>query len=168
MSIISKKICIIGESGVNPNPLIHYSGNCQFSVQYLSTMGVTIYRKILELPGAKPPEQLKLQLLIWNLSGNTKYQAIAPTYLRGSSGAIIVADISLPETIKQLPEHIKLFSSVNPKGFIIVALNTSDLRDQEKLIQLKDYDGVSGIYLTSVKTGLYVEKIFKQIAYQLL
>jgi GTPase SAR1 family protein len=168
MSIISKKICIIGDSRVNPNSLIHHSVDYQLGVQYLSTVGVTISRKILDLPGVKPPNNLKLQLIIWNIAGDTKYKAIAPSYLRGSSGAIVVADFSCPETIERLPEHIQLFSSVNPKGFIIVALNKSDSITQEKLVQIKDLDGMSGIYLTSVNIGLYRDKIFQKIADKLL
>lgn len=168
MSTLSKKICIIGESKVCKNSLIHQLGEHQFSDGYLSRLGVTISKITLELPGVKQPDKLKLQLIIWNLATNPKYKAIAPSYLRGSSGAIIVADIGCPETIEQIPEHIKLFSSINPKSFIIVALNQSDLMAQEKLVQLKDFKRVSGIYLTSVKTSLYVDKIFQQIAYKLL
>lgn len=168
MSIISKKICILGEAGVIQNSLINSSVDYQFGVEYLSTVGVRIYRKIIELPGAEPPDKLKLHLLIWNLAEKAKFKGIAPSYLQGSSGALIVADISRPETIKRLPEHIQLFSSVTPKSFIIVALNTSDLMAQEKLVQLKNYHGVTEIYITLVKNSLYVDKIFQQIAYKLL
>ena len=168
MSIISKKICIIGEAGVSSNSLIDSSVDCQFGVKYLSTVGVTISRKIIELPGTEPPDQVKLQLVIWNVAENDKYKAISPSYFRGSSGAIIVADINRPETIERIPDHIQLFSSINPKSFIIVALNTSDLMAKEKLIQLKNYQGVTEIYITSVKTGLSVDKIFQQIAYKLV
>ena len=168
MSIISKKICIIGEAGVIQNSLINSSVDYQFGVEYLSTVGVRIYRKIIELPEAEPRDKLKLHLLIWNLADKAKFKDIVPSYLQGSSGAIIVADISRPETIKQLPEHIQLFSSINPKSFIIVALNTSDLTAQEKLIQLKNDHGVTELYLTLVKTSFYVDKIFQQIAYKLV
>lgn len=168
MSIISKKICIIGEAEVIQNSLINSSVDYQFGVEYLSTVGVIIYRKIIELPGAEPPDKLKLHLLIWNLAEKAKFQDIAPSYLQGSSGAIIVADISRPETIKRLPKHIQLFSSVNPKSFIIIALNTSDLMAQEKLVPVNNSYGFTEIYITLVKTSLYVDKIFQQIAYKLL
>lgn len=168
MSIISKKICILGEAGFIQNSLINSSVDYQFGVEYLSTVGVRIYRKIIEIPDAKPPDKLKLHLLIWNLAEKAKFKGIATSYLQGSSGAIIVADINRPETIKPLPEHIQLFSSINPKSFIIVALNTSDLMAQEKLVQVKNSHGVTEIYITLVKTSSYVDKIFQQIAYKLL
>jgi len=51
-----------------------------------------------------------------------------------------------------------------------VALNKSDLVDEEKLAKLtqlvpvKDSDRVVEIYQTSAKTGAYVDEIFQQLA----
>jgi 50S ribosomal subunit-associated GTPase HflX len=90
--------------------------------------------------------------------------------LRGSSGALVVADASRIDTIERLPEHIQLFSSVNPQGFIIVVLNKSDLVNQEELtqrvqrVQLKKWERVLGIYQISAKTGSSVDEIFQQLA----
>lgn len=175
MAMISKKICMVGDFGVGKTSLIRRFVDRQFSDQYLSTVGVKISRKPLELEKVKQQEKQNIQLLIWDLEGHTKFKAIAPSYLQGSSGAIIVADVSRTETLERIPEHIQLFSSVNPKGSMIVALNKSDLIDQEKLtkliqiVQLKEeLQQVSGIYQTSAKTGLYVDEIFQQLAYKSL
>jgi small GTP-binding protein len=167
MSIISKKICIIGESEVGKNSLICRFVERQFSDEYLCTVGVKISRKTLEVPGSKLQGKLYLQLIIWDVTGNPKFKAIAPSYLRGSCGAVVVADITRSETIEGIPKYIKLFLSVNPKGFIIIALNKSDLIDEEKLqklVKLKELEAVAAIYPTSAKTGLYVDEIFKKIA----
>lgn len=174
MSILSKKICLIGESQVGKNSLIRRFGEYHFKDDYRSTIGVNISQKTLELPGLKPQDKLYLQLLIWSVTGHAKFKAIAPSYLRGSSGALVVADVTRPETIDQLPEHIQLFLSINPKGFILVALNKSDLIAQEQLtqleqqVQLQSRERVSGIYKTSAKTGLAVDEIFNQLAYKSL
>lgn len=174
MSIRSKKIGISGEAEVIQNSLINSSVDYQFGVEYLSTVGVRIYRKLIEIPGAEPPDKLKLHLLIWNLAEKAKFKGIAPSYLQGSSGAVIVADVSRPETVERLPEHIQLFLSVNSKGSIIVALNKSDLIDKEKLekliqmVQLQGMERVLGIYQTSAKTGSSVDEIFQQLAYKSL
>ena len=171
MSLISKKICIIGESEVGKNSLIRRFVDRQFSDEYLSTVGVQISRKTLELQGVNPPYKLNLQLLIWSLTGHPRFKAIAPTYLQGSIGAIAVADLTRPETIERLPEHIQLFLTINPNGFIIVALNKCDLIESERLealIQLNHLEHLSGIYLTSAKTGSYVDEIFLHIADKIL
>ncbi|HEY9710093.1 MAG TPA: Rab family GTPase [Oculatellaceae cyanobacterium] len=172
MSIISKKICMVGDFGVGKTSLIRRFVDGQFSDQYLSTVGVKISRKAMELSAVNPQDKVNVQLLIWDLEGHTKFKGIAPSYLQGSSGAIVVADVSRNETIERISEHIKLFFSVNQKGSIIVALNKSDLVDEEKLEKLvqivhnQGLERVSAIYQTSAKTGLYVDEIFQQLAYK--
>lgn len=166
MSMISKKICLVGDFGVGKTSLIRRFVDRQFSDRYLSTVGVKISRKAVE--------SVNLQLLIWDLEGHTKFKSIAPSYLQGGSGTIIVADVTRTETIERIPEHIKLFLSVNPKGKIILALNKVDLVDQEKLpqlvemIKIQDVKQVSGIYLTSAKTGASVDEIFQKLSSKIL
>ncbi len=115
---------------------------------------MTISRRTLEFQGLKPQKNFNLQLLIWEITGNPKFKTISPSYLRGSCGALVVADVSRLGTIERIPEYIQLFLSSNPKGFIIIALNKSDLIDEEELttfvqrVQLRDWEQISGIYLT--------------------
>ena len=172
---ISKKICMIGDFGVGKTSLIRRFVDRQFSDQYLSTVGVKISRKSIELEGVKQRENVTAQLLIWDLEGHTKFKGIAPTYLQGASGVLIVADVSRSETVERLSEHIQLFSSsVNPKGSIIVALNKVDLIDEEKVALLVEIshsicqDKVIAVYTTSAKTGKDVDEIFYKLAYTMV
>lgn len=166
MSIISKKICLVGDFGVGKTSLIRRFVEGNFSDQYLSTVGVKISKKTVEVL----TEKQTVQLLIWDLEGHTKFKAIAPTYLKGGSGAIIVADVTRTQTIERISEHIQLFLSVNPKGILIVALNKFDLIDEEKfdkllqMVELQFSDKVAHIYPSSAKTGLSVNEIFEEIA----
>ena len=170
MAIISKKICLIGDFGVGKTSLIKRFVERQFSDQYLSTVGVKISRKTVELEGVKEQEKLSLQLMIWDLEGHTKFKAIAPSYLQGASGAIVVADVTRQETLDRIVEHLKLFFSVNPKGFIIVALNKSDLFEPEKIekflefYQFPEQERVLSIHSTSAKTGQDVDLIFHKLS----
>lgn len=167
--MISKKICMIGDFSVGKTSLIRRFVDRQFSDKYLSTVGVKISRKAVEVPGEKG-ESKELQLLIWDIEGQTKFKAIAPSYLLGAKGAIIVADVSREETIESLPEHIKLFLSVNKKGFMIIALNKADLVDAEKMAKIlesnkfPEQEQVLGIFPTSAKTGDNVDQIFADLA----
>lgn len=179
MSTISKKMCMIGDFGVGKTSLIRRFVDRQFSDQYLSTVGVKISRKTVELGGDKK----EVQLLIWDLEGHTKFKGIAPSYLQGASGALIVADMSRTETIQRLEEHLDLFASVNGKGRVIIALNKSDLVDEdkgEKLVEMaqsivldtgtkaqkagKKVLSVLSIERTSARTGLLVDDIFHKMA----
>lgn len=135
MPIISKKICLIGDFGVGKTSLIRRYIDRQFSDQYLSTIGVKISQKNIDLTNPNGLDR-KLQLLIWDIEGQTKFQAIARNYLEGAQGAIIVADLNRQDTIDNIPAHIELATSVNPKGLILmVAINKIDVLNQPRLEQ---------------------------------
>lgn len=174
MSKISKKMCMVGDFSVGKTSLIRRFVERQFSDQYLSTVGVKISRKAVDLPNVKPEEIVNLQLLIWDIEGHTKFKAIAPSYLQGASGVILVADLSRQETIERLIEHLNFFLSVNPKGEVIVALNKADLvseKDRENLnncVPKPVIEKAMGIYQTSAKTGDYVDEIFQKLAYSMV
>ncbi|MEK0178721.1 Rab family GTPase [Microcoleus anatoxicus] len=171
---ISKKMCMIGDFGVGKTSMIRRFVDRQFSDQYLSTVGVKISRKSIVLENSTKQEIVTAQLLIWDLEGHTKFKGIAPTYLQGAGGVLIVADVSRSETVERISEHIKLFSSVNPKGSIIIALNKVDLIDEEKLALLVEIahsigqDRVVAVYTTSAKTGKDVDEIFHKLAYTMV
>jgi small GTP-binding protein len=172
MSTLSKKLCLIGDFGVGKTSLIRRFVDCQFRDQYLSTVGVKISRKLVELPQHEE-QKFSLQLLIWDIEGHTKFKTIAPAYLQGAKGGIIVGDVTRPETVDRLSEHIQNFSSINPQGFIAVALNKSDMLEDEKLNRLMQRtqfleERVVATYATSAKTGKAVNHMFETLAPYLL
>ncbi len=171
MSIISQKICTIGDFGVGKTSLIRRFVEREFSDEYLSTVGVKISRKTMNLATNKPNNSIKVQFLIWDIEGKTKFKGIAPSYLQGAKGAIIVADLTRKETILNLQEHIDLFASINPKKTkIILAFNKFDLVDQEKQINIIKDELISknnkiiSTYYTSAKTGENVDNMFYTLA----
>jgi small GTP-binding protein len=173
VSIVSKKICMLGDFSVGKTSLIRRFVDREFSDQYLSTVGVKISKKIVECQSADRQKQTNVQMLIWDLEGNTKFKAITPMHLQGASSAIVVADVNRQVTVDHIHEHVESFLSVNPKGFIVVALNKADLLDADKLVKMLDSPSVKltqviGTYSTSAKTGSQVDQIFQQLAYQML
>jgi small GTP-binding protein len=169
MTTISKKICLVGDFGVGKTSLIRRFVDRQFSDKYLSTVGVKISRKKVDLS-----EEKSVQLLIWDLEGHTKFKAIAPSYLQGAGGAIIAADVTRQETIDNMQERLQLFLSVNPKGIAIFALNKADLIEPEKVqlllenVKENQPERVIATYSSSAKTGENVDEMFNLISAQML
>lgn len=170
MSAIAKKICLVGDFGVGKTSLIRRFVDRSFSDKYLSTVGVKISRKLVELSGESAQDPTSVQLVIWDLEGDTKFKAIATTHLQGASGVIIVSDVTRYETVENTRGHIDLCTKINPKSWVIVALNKADLIDAEqmakfvKLCNFTDLPLVIGTYQTSAKTGESVDLIFQQLA----
>ncbi|MEA5498577.1 MAG: Rab family GTPase [Limnoraphis robusta] len=177
MSVISKKICLVGDFGVGKTSLIRRFVDRQFSDQYLSTVGVKISRKQVDLVATDTQSEHSIQLLIWDLEGHTKFKGITPSYLQGASGVVVVGDVTRSDTLDHIPEHIDLFLSVNPKGWIVIALNKVDLLAPESLEGLvqrsfdskkNDKNKILSTYQTSAKTGAYVDEIFQVLSHQFI
>ena len=172
MSVITKKICLLGDFSVGKTSLIRRFIEDKFSDNYLSTVGVKVSRKSVDYQGSQGLHQVNL--LIWDLEGNTKFKSITPSYLKGSSGSIIVADLTRNNTINSIGKHIEVFLKVNPAATIIVALNKADLINPEKLDKLieiynsKRFSKVIKTYTTSAKTGEYVNNMFDKLTKSIL
>ena len=168
MSVITKKLCLLGDFNVGKTSLIRRFVEDKFSDQYLSTVGVKISRKSLNIQTDFDFHQVNL--MVWDLEGNTKFKSITPSYLKGASGSIIVGDLTRSNTLNNLNQHINLFLEVNPQGTMAIALNKADLVPQEKLDKLlenyssQNHPQIISIYFTSAKTGENVAEIFEELS----
>ena len=166
MSIISQKICLIGDFAVGKTSLVRRFVEGKFSDKYLTTIGVKISRKSVIIDSS--PRQVNL--LVWDIEGHTKQRAIPTTYLQGANGAVLVGDLTRNNTLRNLKNHLELFLQINPQGQTIVALNKCDLVTQDKLDKLvelhnfENCDRVINTYVTSAKTGDYVDRMFEELA----
>jgi small GTP-binding protein len=159
--MIVKKIVMIGSFAVGKTSLIRRFVDNKFSEDYLTTIGVTLSKKIVT--------ELDTQLMIWDIEGSTKHKPINVSYLMGAHGAIIVADLTREVTLEELEQHIQTVQKVKKEMPIIIALNKSDLiGDEEKqnsiLNELQNKFTNYQLFLTSAKDGKNVENIFSKLA----
>jgi small GTP-binding protein len=170
MSILTKKICLIGDFGVGKTSLIRQFVERQFSDQYLSTVGVKISKK--QRAVVQADQSRTVQLLIWDIEGQTKFKTVSESYFQGAAGAIIVGDVSRSETVAQLSEYWQRFWQINPKSLIAIALNKADLLEAERMDYLVqslaiESERVLGKYPTSAKTGANVDQMFETLVNKL-
>lgn len=90
--MIQKKICMVGAFAVGKTSLVSQFVQGIFSEKYMSTVGVKIARRELEL------EDRSVRLILWDLHGEDEFRKIRATYLRGASGILLVADGTRPDT----------------------------------------------------------------------
>jgi small GTP-binding protein len=172
MSTITQKICLLGDFNVGKTSLVRRFIEDKFSDRYLSTVGVKVSRKTINV--RTKTEMHQINLLLWDLEGNTRFKSITPSYLKGASSSIIVGDLSRSDTLQNLDRHLQLFFEINPQGQATVALNKADLIPSEKLAklvenyQLRNFPQVLGVYTTSAKTGDRIEQMFQEMATALI
>lgn len=157
--MIQKKVCMVGLYGTGKTSLVQRFVHSMFSERYLSTVGVKIDRKPVEIDGAS------LTLVLWDLAGRDGHEDITTSYLRGAHAVLYVADGTRRETCDQLPELRALAREAAGDVPGVLALNKADLkegwvldrRDEEALA--RDWDMVR----TSAKTGDGVEEVFRRL-----
>ncbi len=164
--ILKKKICLLGMFGVGKTSLVRRFVDNIFDDSYLSTIGVRVSQKIMPAESASDGRIIQFHLLIWDIEGFGKAGAPLKNYYTGASGALVVSDLTRPETIEKIPEITGFFQEINPRARILLAGNKNDLTgEKSKSAELLNSIAVSGkhkFYLTSAKTGENVEKVFRQ------
>ena len=157
--MIRKKILLLGDFAVGKSSLIQRYIDNTFDDSYLSTIGVKISKKCVEV------NETKSELLIWDIEGATSVKQIPHSYFKGASGAIFVCDVNRQESIESINEHINTFLMFNNNSKYVIAYNKSDLLS----ISQKELLNLSGnTLLTSAKENENVEKLFTLLTKEIL
>jgi len=159
--MIRKKILLIGDFGVGKTSLIRRYVDDAFDDRYLTTIGVKISKKRIEVEGQEG------ELLIWDIEGATPIKHIPQSYFKGASGAIFVCDVDRRETEESLRGHIETFLALNPEAKYVIAHNKSDLLtpDQAETLQATLPENS---WLTSAKANRNVDRLFTRLAQEIL
>jgi small GTP-binding protein len=161
MTVIQKKICLLGDFAVGKTSLVRRFVEGRFDERYLSTIGVKISRKPLTRPYGT------LNLLVWDLAGSEEVGAES-SYIRGASGALIVCDLTRRDTLSGLEHYAAQLRQLNPKAVTVFVGNKADLIET-RAISDEDLQALSAklnspCFLSSAKTGENVENAFLNLA----
>ncbi|HEX4666765.1 MAG TPA: Rab family GTPase [Chthoniobacterales bacterium] len=163
--MIQKKICLLGTSGVGKTSLIARFVDNSFSDRYLTSVGVAIKTKVLQVEGNE------VSLTIWDLAGDDRFQPLETKYLRGTSGYLVVADGTRKVTLDHaLDLQKRVADQLNNAPFVLV-LNKADLTPQWE-VEEAQVDALTNqgftIVKTSAKEGTAVEEAFSHLARRLV
>lgn len=160
--IIQKKVCMLGEFAVGKTSLVRRFVEGVFDDKYLSTVGVSIARKSLARAGHQ------LNLILWDLAGSNGYARMAPSYLQGAAGGLIVFDLTRPDTMRVAGEYVALLRASNPDAALVFAANKADLEAERRLSgdALDEFAGrhSAACLSTSALDGRNVEALFLALA----
>jgi len=163
------KIIFCGDPGVGKTSLVLSFSENAFTRKYVPTLGVNVSDKILRI------DKSVVQLVLWDLAGQTKFQYMRHSFYQGSDGVFFVFDLTNQKTFNKVRDWYKdvrknLKNTPNLNGFLIG--NKKDLIDQrvitkEDAKQLAD-DLNFGYIEASALTGENVIHAFQEIAKELL
>lgn len=163
--MIQKKICMLGGFAVGKTSLVSRFVSSIFSEKYLTTVGVKIDRKTVAV------DDRQVDLILWDIYGQDEFQTVQQSYLRGSSGYLLVIDGTRRATLQIAATLQKRAQAAAGDVPFIVVLNKSDLAaewqvDERGILALAEQGWP--IVHTSAKTGEGVEETFLKLARAML
>ena len=163
--MIQKKVCMLGAFAVGKTSLVARYVKSVFSEKYLTTVGVKVDKKDLTV------DDRQVSLLLWDINGQDDYQAVQQSYLRGTSGYLLVVDGTRRATLETVSKLQQVVESVaGPVPFVVV-LNKADLSQEWQVDErglMKIADRGWPIVRTSAKTGEGVEETFVKLTRAML
>ena len=158
---VQKKLCMLGGFSVGKTSLVKRFVHSVFSETYLTTVGVKIDKKTVDLADKT------VNLILWDLAGEDDLSSLRTTYLRGASGYVLVADGTRPSTLDvALSLRQRVEAEFGPLPFVLL-LNKNDLEDQWAIPDAAVADlEQKGWWVrsSSARTGEGVEEAFRDLA----
>jgi len=160
--VIPAKVVMLGASGVGKSSLVLRFVLDKFSEATEATIGAAFLTKSIVC------DDYTLKFEIWDTAGQERFKSLAPMYYRNSRVAIVVYDVSAPESFDKAKEWIEEFKAAEQNTERIIALvgNKSDLTKKISSQTAQQFAEENGLMWmeTSAKESMNVNKLFESIA----
>jgi len=156
---------MLGSFAVGKTSLVRQFVSSMFDDRYLTTVGVKIDKKEIDVDGTK------VTLMLWDMHGEDEFQKLRVSYLRGAHGYLLVADGTRQQTLHKAAFLQDLAQRTLGDAPFLLLLNKADLKDQWTLTDesIGDLEERGWTILeTSAKTGQNVEEAFSALAGRML
>jgi len=159
-----KKVALLGEGAVGKTSLVRRYVLDVYSDDYIQTFGAKVTKKVLGM------DHIELTMMIWDILGQKSNSSLHSTYYSGSNGALLVFDLTRPETLESLPTWLDDLNKVTGKIPIVLVANKADLHKeiaQERMDTISSQIGGDLVY-TSAKVGTGVNEAFSSLAQKMM
>ncbi|MDF1538192.1 MAG: GTP-binding protein [Candidatus Thorarchaeota archaeon] len=124
------KVVVLGEGAVGKTAVVTRFSHGFFRTDYKTTIGSQFAVKNIDIR-TSASESVTVKLQIWDVAGQSRFQILRPMYYRGSSGGVLVYDVSRRRTFIVLEEWLEeLFKAVGKKIPLVLVANKTDLPDR--------------------------------------
>jgi len=160
---VQVKVVLLGNSGVGKSSIVLRFVADNFKTDAEATIGASYMGRMLQF------DDKMVKFNIWDTAGQERYHSLAKMYYRDANAAIMVYDVTSPESFQGLKRWHAELQEFGPKDIIIaIAGNKEDLVEAEAVPQqeaLQYSQSIGAIFKkTSAKTSYGVEQLFREIA----
>eukprot|EP01119_Soliformovum_irregulare_P009549 TRINITY_DN2296_c0_g1_i1.p1 TRINITY_DN2296_c0_g1~~TRINITY_DN2296_c0_g1_i1.p1 ORF type:complete len:127 (-),score=9.52 TRINITY_DN2296_c0_g1_i1:442-822(-) len=99
--LMEAKIVILGDTGVGKTSIVLQYVENRFSPISSPTIGASFLSKTLWITNSR------IRLQLWDTAGQERFRSLAPMYYRGAAAALLVYDVTSPETFKKVKEWVR-------------------------------------------------------------
>ena len=115
------KVLLIGDSATGKTSLAHRLVQNTFSETYRATLGCEFGLKIVEVAG------VPLRVQLWDIAGQDRAAALNRIYCRDAAGALVVCDLTRPQTLERASDWRKSVEEQSPGLPMLLCCNKVDL-----------------------------------------
>ena len=152
----------LGDSGVGKTCLLVRFSDDAFSSTFISTIGIDLENKTIDVGGKK----IKLQL--WDTAGQERFRTMATAYYRGVMGIVLVYHVTQAQSFESITNWLRRIDE--PASEYVERLllgNKSDMEERRVVTRARGEDvarrhGIA-FHETSAKTGAGVVKAFYEL-----
>eukprot|EP00735_Rhodelphis_limneticus_P000205 TRINITY_DN1032_c0_g1::TRINITY_DN1032_c0_g1_i1::g.29891::m.29891 TRINITY_DN1032_c0_g1::TRINITY_DN1032_c0_g1_i1::g.29891 ORF type:complete len:231 (+),score=45.65,sp/O80501/RAH1B_ARATH/77.56/6e-113,Ras/PF00071.17/2.1e-57,Miro/PF08477.8/5e-21,Arf/PF00025.16/7.1e-16,Gtr1_RagA/PF04670.7/1.2e-07,GTP_EFTU/PF00009.22/3.2e-07,SRPRB/PF09439.5/1.2e-05,MMR_HSR1/PF01926.18/2.3e-05,Dynamin_N/PF00350.18/4.6,Dynamin_N/PF00350.18/20,AAA_22/PF13401.1/2.3,AAA_22/PF13401.1/1.7e+02 TRINITY_DN1032_c0_g1_i1:59-694(+) len=157
------KLVFLGDQSVGKTSIITRFMYDKFDNTYQATIGIDFLSKTMYL------EDRTVRLQLWDTAGQERFRSLIPSYIRDSSVAVIVFDVTNRQSFLSTDKWIEEVRSERGNDVIIVLVgNKTDLVDKREVTveegeaKAKDHNVI--FIETSAKVGFNIKALFRKIA----
>ncbi|KAK6228255.1 hypothetical protein QUC31_006362, partial [Theobroma cacao] len=155
------KLVLLGDSGVGKSCIVLRFVRGQFDPTSKVTVGASFLSQTIALQ-----DSTTVKFEIWDTAGQERYAALAPLYYRGAGVAVIVYDITSPESFTKAQYWVKeLQKHGSPDIVMALVGNKADLHENREVPVQDgiDYAEKNGMFFieTSAKTADNINQLFE-------
>jgi small GTP-binding protein len=165
--MVQRKVCLVGDFAVGKTSLFHRFVYNRFSATYLTTVGVLIQRKVVDV-GTK-----QVTMILWDMEGGKDSTSLKASSLAGAAGAVIVCDLTRVGSILHCQGYAETLRQMQPNIRLMLAGNKRDLIESDSHAHLAVVRQVAKkenlpMTLTSALSGQGIEEMFQAMGESLL
>ena len=157
----SHRVVFIGDTAVGKTSIINQYVYNTSSADHQPTVGIDFFCQAVR------DGDRTIRMQIWDTAGQEKFHALIPSYIRNSTVAVLVFDITSQQSFEDLKKWHKTVSDIADPSLVVVG-NKVDLESSRAVTdeQARQYaDSIKAPYMeTSARTPINIPELFTMIA----
>jgi Ras-related protein Rab-5C len=158
--MFTAKVMLLGDMGVGKTSILYRLVHDRFDGQYKTTLGVEVLSYDVPAAGRREP----MRLVLWDTDGEFGTRIFETVYVAGASAAIIVSDVTRPQTATRMVELAHGFESKFPGRPYRALVNKIDLAEAAESTGRVGDLALSSVKFVSAKTGSGIAETFAELA----